>query len=86
VAGELASIVALIACGVGVGLLPRLGLPADLERVRVVPGLSPVVRTVYAVTRRTHSKGAVGDAVQSLRAVAKDVAGREILRWDNLRR
>ena len=78
---ELASLVALVACGVGVALLPRLGLPADLRGARVVPGVSPVVRTLFAVTRRTHARGAVAEVVTALRARAKVVAAREAERW-----
>ena len=78
---ELASLVTLVACGVGVALLPRLGLPADLRGARVVPGVSPVVRTLFAVTRRTHARGAVADVVAALRAQAKVVGAREAARW-----
>jgi DNA-binding transcriptional LysR family regulator len=82
---ELASLVALVACSVGVALLPRLGLPADLQTggtsARVVPGVSPVVRTLYAVTRRTHARGAVAQVVAALRAQAKVVGAREAARW-----
>ena len=80
---ELASLVTLVACGVGVALLPRLGLPADLRGARVVPGVSPVVRTLFAVTRRTHARGAVADVVAALRAQAKVVGAREAARWSD---
>ena len=50
---ELSTLVALVAAGAGVAVLPRLGLPGDLRGARVVPGVSPVVRTLHAVTRRT---------------------------------
>lgn len=78
---ELASLAGLVACGVGVALLPRMGLPDDLRGARVAPGASPVVRTLFAVTRRTYSRGAVADVVAALRAQARVVAAREVERW-----
>ncbi len=67
---ELTSLVALVAAGAGVALLPRMGLPADLRGARVVPGVGDVVRTLYAVTRRTSSDAATGDVVAALQARA----------------
>lgn len=78
---ELTTIVALVASGAGVALLPRLGIPADLHGARVAPGVSPVVRTLHAVTRRTRSDGAVAVVVAALRARADVVAAREAERW-----
>lgn len=80
-ATELATLVAFVAAGAGVALLPRLGLPSGDRRVQVVAGASPIVRTVYAVTRRTHSRGAVGRTVAALRGVAREVTAREQARW-----
>ena len=73
---ELTTLVALVAAGAGVALLPRLGLPADLRGVRVAPGVGGVVRTLYAVTRRTSSDGAVGEVLAALRSRATTLAGR----------
>jgi len=67
-AGELGSLAALIAGGLGVGLLPRLGIPAGLAGIRIVPGASPVVRRILAVTRRTNSTGAVAEVVRALQS------------------
>jgi len=78
---ELTTLLALVAGGVGVALVPRLGIPTPAAGVVVAPGASPVVRTVYAVTRRTHGQGAVADAVATLQDVAADVAARETGRW-----
>jgi DNA-binding transcriptional LysR family regulator len=82
---ELGTLVALVAAGAGVALLPRLGLPADLPTdrggARVAAGVSPVVRTLHAVTRRTRSDGAVAVVVAALKARADVVAAREAERW-----
>jgi DNA-binding transcriptional LysR family regulator len=75
---ELATLVALVAAGAGVALLPRLGLPADLRGAQVVRGFAGVVRTLHAVTRRTSGDGAVGEVVAALRDRAEvlSAAGR----------
>jgi DNA-binding transcriptional LysR family regulator len=78
---ELASIVALVASGAGVSLLPRLGMPRDLLGARVAVGVSPVIRTLHAVTRRTRDGGAVAAVVAALRDQADVVAVREVARW-----
>jgi DNA-binding transcriptional LysR family regulator len=78
---ELASIVALVASGAGVSLLPRMGMPRDLLGAGVGVGVSPVVRTLHAVTRRTRDGGAVAAVVAALAAQAAVVAAREIERW-----
>jgi DNA-binding transcriptional LysR family regulator len=80
---ELASLVALVASGAGVTLLPRMGMPRDLLGAKVAAGVSPVVRTLYAVTRRTRDGGAVAAVVAALRAQAAVVAAREVERWSH---
>ena len=72
-AGELGSLVALIAAGAGIGLLPRLGIPSDAGRTRSVPGVPTIVRTIYAVTRRTRDDGPVADAVAALHRIADGI-------------
>jgi DNA-binding transcriptional LysR family regulator len=80
-ATEVSTLVALVAAGAGVALLPRMALPADLRGARIAAGVSDVVRTLHAVTRRTRSEGAVGEVVDALRAQAALVAAREAERW-----
>ena len=82
-ATEVATLVALVAAGAGVALLPRMALPADLRGARIAAGVSDVVRTLHAVTRRTRSDGAVGQVVAALREQAAVVAAREADRWSS---
>jgi DNA-binding transcriptional LysR family regulator len=72
---ELTTLVALVAAGAGVALLPRMGLPADLRGARVAPGVGGVVRSLHAVTRRTRTDGAVGEVVAALQSRAAVLAG-----------
>ncbi len=44
-------------------------------------GVSPVIRTLHAVTRRTRDGGAVAAVVAALRDQADVVAAREVARW-----
>jgi DNA-binding transcriptional LysR family regulator len=71
---ELTTLVALVAAGAGVALLPRLGLPADLRGAVVAREVGGVVRTLHAVTRRTSSDGAAAEVVSALRARAASLS------------
>ncbi len=71
---ELPTLVALVAAGAGVALLPRMGLPADMRGARVAAGVGGVVRNLHAVTRRTSTDGAVGEVVAALQARAATVS------------
>jgi DNA-binding transcriptional LysR family regulator len=65
-ATELNSLAALVASGVGVALLPRLGIPPGLDGFRAVERACHIVRSIYAVTRRTNDDGAVASVVAAL--------------------
>lgn len=77
-AGELSSLAALIGGGVGVGLLPRLGIPAGACGIRSVPGAVRIMRTIHAATRLTNSQGVVASVVLELRAGAEAAVARVV--------